>query len=308
MPRRSPRLVHDEMPTIIYALHDPSDVTPSVYVGMTIYPRRRLWEHLNPNSNKTRTPKNEWIRSLVQRNVTPHMVVLETIPPGGDYQESEQFWITSLHAMGLQLVNVTDGGYGMRGYKWTPEEYDKNKAARKPWTPEKSARHSAEIKSRFEREEYRVQHRAALRKRRLPLGESGFRGVRLKADGYDVRLGREYIGRWPTAIEAAVAFDKVSRERFGYEAVCNFPFPGERSARQGITPREWSDLPDVTIRQKSHLSALNKSGYVGVSWSKQAGKWYACRRINGRMTNLGFYESKEIAAQAYQEKRRITNV
>jgi hypothetical protein len=39
----------------------------------------------------------------------------------------------------------------------------------------------------------------------------------------------------------------------------------------------------------------NKSGHRGVYLNKQSMKWYACVNINGKLTNLGYFENKEDA-------------
>lgn len=46
-------------------------------------------------------------------------------------------------------------------------------------------------------------------------------------------------------------------------------------------------------------SSRNTSGYKGVSWSKRAKKWVASIRVNKKAHNLGFYDTKERAAYAY---------
>lgn len=44
----------------------------------------------------------------------------------------------------------------------------------------------------------------------------------------------------------------------------------------------------------------NKSGFTGVSWHKRANKWVAQRRIGGYKQHLGYYQSAELAAEAYK--------
>jgi hypothetical protein len=48
----------------------------------------------------------------------------------------------------------------------------------------------------------------------------------------------------------------------------------------------------------------NKSGLLGVSWSKQKGKWWAQIAVGGKHTHIGFFENKEIAYEAYVRKKR----
>ena len=60
------------------------------------------------------------------------------------------------------------------------------------------------------------------------------------------------------------------------------------------------NLRPATIAENSRnqpLLSTNKSGVKGLSWSKQANKWYACIRYNGVNKNLGHFESKELGAE-----------
>jgi len=63
------------------------------------------------------------------------------------------------------------------------------------------------------------------------------------------------------------------------------------------------NLRDVTHRQ-NHMnrktSLNNSSGIKGVSWDKDAKKFRACIRINGKRKHLGFFTSLEAAAAARQ--------
>ena len=45
----------------------------------------------------------------------------------------------------------------------------------------------------------------------------------------------------------------------------------------------------------------NTSGYKGVSWFKRDGKWRACIGVDGRVIHLGYYDTAEEAARAYNE-------
>ncbi len=44
----------------------------------------------------------------------------------------------------------------------------------------------------------------------------------------------------------------------------------------------------------------NTSGYKGVDFSKQKSKWRARCRVNGKRHNLGFFDTAELANEAYQ--------
>lgn len=47
------------------------------------------------------------------------------------------------------------------------------------------------------------------------------------------------------------------------------------------------------------LLSNNSSGYIGVSYNKKMKKWSASTRVNCKQKHLGFYETKEEAAKAY---------
>jgi len=53
-------------------------------------------------------------------------------------------------------------------------------------------------------------------------------------------------------------------------------------------------------QQNTHLSMLknNKSGVVGVSWSKKERRWIAMISINNRPKRIGSFKAKEEAAEA----------
>lgn len=49
------------------------------------------------------------------------------------------------------------------------------------------------------------------------------------------------------------------------------------------------------------LSTASTSGYKGVSLHKRSGKWHAAIKINGRIKNLGYFDTPEQAYAAYCE-------
>lgn len=63
-----------------------------------------------------------------------------------------------------------------------------------------------------------------------------------------------------------------------------------------------ANLRPATRSQNSQNKSLrcdNKSGLRGVSWYAKSGKWCAQIGLNGRRKNLGYFESKEDAYNAY---------
>lgn len=73
--------------------------------------------------------------------------------------------------------------------------------------------------------------------------------------------------------------------------------------------RDRRDNRLVNLRLATHtqqnvnqgLASNNKSGFRGVSWSKVNNKWLASIAINGKGKHLGYFATKEEAAEAYQK-------
>jgi hypothetical protein len=60
--------------------------------------------------------------------------------------------------------------------------------------------------------------------------------------------------------------------------------------------------------QNAHNSTLQKnntSGFRGVSWNKQAKKWQATIRCNGKSRYLGRFDDPSIAAMVYDREARL---
>jgi hypothetical protein len=73
--------------------------------------------------------------------------------------------------------------------------------------------------------------------------------------------------------------------------------------RNGVRDANWIDnLRESSVGQNNQNTALyknNKSGSIGVTWSKAAGRWRARIDVDGKQTHLGVFESKSDAAAAY---------
>lgn len=64
----------------------------------------------------------------------------------------------------------------------------------------------------------------------------------------------------------------------------------------------WSNLREATRSQNCanrRLHKNNTSGYKGVIWHKQRGRWAAQIRISGTTKHLGFFDTPELASEAY---------
>lgn len=64
----------------------------------------------------------------------------------------------------------------------------------------------------------------------------------------------------------------------------------------------WTNLREATLQQNganSTIRRLNTSGFKGVYWNKQRGKWAAKINPDRRQVHLGFFVKIEEAAAAY---------
>lgn len=69
------------------------------------------------------------------------------------------------------------------------------------------------------------------------------------------------------------------------------------------TNDRWANLREATHAQNmanKPVQQNNTSGFKGVSWHKQHGKWQAYIKLNGRRRYIGYFDDLEQAAAAYQ--------
>jgi hypothetical protein len=118
---------------------------------------------------------------------------------------------------------------------------------------------------------------------------SGFTGVYRNKDcvGWIASINNKYLGLYPTAEEAARAYDTAAVRTFGEFASLNFP--------DDFRPVE----PSL-----SDLRPNNTSGFVGVIRVIVKGRvrWYAKIHRGGKLIHVGTYNSPEEAAAARAER------
>lgn len=93
------------------------------YIGITSAPLgRRMRQHLQgAAAGKRKTPFYDWLRKqpVDVVEVQPLEVVRTTLQ---DLGAAEQKWIAHYRAQGHRLLNLSDGGLGPVGVKWTAEQ------------------------------------------------------------------------------------------------------------------------------------------------------------------------------------------
>lgn len=81
--------------------------------------------------------------------------------------------------------------------------------------------------------------------------------------------------------------------------------------RNGVKDdNRWDNLREATQcenNQNMAIPSTNTSGFMGVSWDAQAGKWKAAIGIAGRVKNIGRFTTPEAAHAAYLSAKAETH-
>jgi group I intron endonuclease len=138
--------------TIIYALTCPT--TGQVrYVGKTdMSIAKRLASHIFgcKAQREKRVRKNVWLAEIIDADMVPGIHVLERVPDGSCWQDAEIRWIAHYRVeVGSDLLNVSNGGKGQRGYVPTEETRAKISAAGKARAPYPRKPHSEETRAKI---------------------------------------------------------------------------------------------------------------------------------------------------------------
>lgn len=125
----SPVIIGDA--TRIYALCEFPSMVPR-YVGKTIRSLRlRLASHLQVANKNPRLPVGRWLAKQKREGREVCIKWLETVPANMDWAERERFWISTHRQAGAKLLNLTEGGEGLPGHKFSDEHRAKISAALK---------------------------------------------------------------------------------------------------------------------------------------------------------------------------------
>lgn len=117
------------MKIFIYTLEDSNGNIR--YVGKTNNISKRIYNHKRESLNSN-TYKNNWIKSLIKVGDYPVISILDEV----EYEDSvffEIYWISQFRSWGFNLTNLSEGGQGTNGYRWTDDQKQK---MRKPKSEE----------------------------------------------------------------------------------------------------------------------------------------------------------------------------
>lgn len=113
--------------TWIYSLSHP--VTNEVrYIGQTCRSiESRLYEHIREGKKGgSWGAVTHWVKKLLDQGLVPIAREIECVPAGGNWQEAESRWIAHYRSLlGKRLLNLSLGGDGNRGYRYTNEQREK---------------------------------------------------------------------------------------------------------------------------------------------------------------------------------------
>lgn len=101
----------------VYALHlEDGDYR---YIGICVDPKKRMREHRHHASKGTTYPVYRWMRKHENE------VYMTVIAVTEDYEQAkvlEIYWIAEARSSSVKMLNMTDGGDGTIGYKYTEEQ------------------------------------------------------------------------------------------------------------------------------------------------------------------------------------------
>jgi hypothetical protein len=69
------------------------------------------------------------------------------------------------------------------------------------------------------------------------------------------------------------------------------------------TDNRWENLREATPQENLRnlgIRSRNTSGFKGVSFCKRSNKWRASASVDNKYKHLGFYETAELASEAYE--------
>ena len=115
--------------TAIYALCEYPSMAPR-YVGKTVqYLHERHKAHIRDAKRGRRLPVHYWLRKQMEAGQRLVIRLIEYVPPGSDWAARERHWIEAMKADGAALLNLTSGGEGLAGHRFTQDHKDKIAAA-----------------------------------------------------------------------------------------------------------------------------------------------------------------------------------
>lgn len=100
------------------------------YVGKTVqWLGERHKAHIRDARRGKRLPVHYWLRREMAAGRGLTIQLLENVADGADWQERERHWIATMRANGARLLNLTAGGEGLHGHRFSKDHRQKIAAA-----------------------------------------------------------------------------------------------------------------------------------------------------------------------------------
>ena len=117
---------------LIYGIYDQREPGRIRYIGQTVNLDRRKRTHLNAGRNGGKGKLYCWMSSPKHLPEFVAFKILQVgIAPGKDLDDAERQWIANLRLAEQSDLNMTDGGYGCRGYSYSLEQRAEMSRSRK---------------------------------------------------------------------------------------------------------------------------------------------------------------------------------
>jgi hypothetical protein len=301
------------MYTFIYALVDPR--TDEIrYIGKSDNPKKRLIGHLKPSQLRFCNHKNAWIKSLLQINLKPNLVILEKVS-AIEWKQKEQYYIQLYKNKGCNLTNSTDGGDGASGlimpnstkeqlrkalmgnqnalgHKVSLEAREKISSIHKGklLSNETKKKISVRLTGQIFSLERRLNISKALCGKQNALGHKHTEESKLKMRLF--RLGRK---------------DSEETRLRKSQANTGRVMSNESKLKIGLAHR--GKIVSTKTRCKESVSQANRkpkkvntSGYLGIKFESKKNRWIARITFLGKRIYVGSYTTKEDAARARDRK------
>ncbi|RVN04655.1 GIY-YIG nuclease family protein [Sinorhizobium meliloti] len=300
----------------VYALVDSRQPKDFRYIGITNNPKARLSLHLS-RAQKEGWKKSRWIGSVIDAGGTVLMGVIATGLTQDDAMAMEVRLIAEHRASGSRLMNLTDGGDGVKGQVQSAEARAKKSAAMKG--KPKSAEHVAnmsEAKRGIKQSDKARANMSAAHKARYdadPRQRERQRTnniLRFEDPGEREKISKSLRKRFEDPAERekislastrAMADPKV-REKISVAVKVRWSDPELLKKQSETMLRRFSDPKELEmLAAERRLRGPTRGEYKGVSFMPKIGKWRARIHIDGKERYIGTFVTAMEAATAYDE-------
>lgn len=304
----------------IYALYDPADLMEVRYIGQTTdSPKNRLYRHIYQSrpeyKNKKKDHKSNWIRTLLAKNVSPEVRLIETADIAM-WGILEKFWIARFKKLGHRLTNGTEGGDGVLGLRHTEASRKKMSLSHQGqvcWL--KGGHHTEEAKRNISKglmgqvSWLKGGHHTEAAKLKISIagkgrvphnkGKKSSPELRLKLSASHIGIGKG-IKKPPRSAEHSMKISIANRGRVVSEEMRQ-----RISATLAGCKRTAETKNKISIAAKKRVYVLSEkprsdstSGFKQVYFRKETGKWRARIGAPGNEKHIGEFNSPENAATA----------